>query len=130
MSKQKNNFHIVPNTERILVKNISPKELLDNSSGLIMAGQLKAGDNLFLGEVVHAGDTKFKVGQIVYYSEYSAAQLFDVGKFVRNEASWSEVAREGLVVVAEDDIMAYEEGSDDFRKISESAQTNKPEAKS
>lgn len=100
---------IVPNTQRVLVKRVNREE--DKRSGLIIPGQLKAGENLFYGEVVHPGDTKFKKGQHIYYSEYSAATLIDVGSVFKNKITMGQAINEKNVyyIVAEDDIMAYEE---------------------
>ena len=106
---QNKSLRIVPNTDRVLVKNLSPKELTIGSSGIVMAGQLVAGENLYIGQVVHGGDTKFKPGQIIYYSEYSAAALYDLGSFLRDEKNWIETTKDPYVIVAQDDIMAFEE---------------------
>lgn len=78
---------LVPNVDRVLIKP------LEASEGQVM----QAGEYLFLGEIVHAGDTRFKVGQRVYYSNYSASLIKD---FTQNI---------DLFVIAQDDIMAYEE---------------------
>lgn len=100
---------IIPNTQRVLIKRIVREE--DTESGLIIPGQLKAGENLFFGEIIHPGDTHFKKGQKVYYSEYSAATLIDVGAVLANKITMGQAISEKNVyfVVAEDDIMAYEE---------------------
>lgn len=97
---------IVPNTQRVIIKPIIIDEI--KSSGLVIAGQLKAGENLFYGEIIHPGDTKFKEGQAVFYSEYSAASLIDYRSVVDGSKTFSQVSKEGLVVVAEDDILAYD----------------------
>lgn len=96
---------VVPNTNRVIIKPIEIEEL--GSSGLVVAGQLKAGENLFYGEIVHPGDTKFEKGQGVFYSEYSSANLFDVRPLIDGSKSFKEVREDGWVVVAEDDIMAF-----------------------
>lgn len=96
---------IVPNTHRVIIKPIPIDEL--KASGLVIAGQLKAGENLFYGEIVHPGDTAFKTGQGVFYSEYSAANLFDVRPILDGTKSFGEIQKEGHVVVAADDVMAY-----------------------
>ena len=98
---------IVPNVNRVIVKPIPIKEL--KSSGLVIAGQLKAGENLFYGEILHAGTTKFKKGQEVFYSEYSAANLLDARGLLSGDANISDLKEDKhqMVVVAEDDIMAY-----------------------
>lgn len=96
---------LVPNTYRVIIKPIPIDEL--KSSGVVIAGQLKAGENLFYGKIVHPGDTKFEKDQGVFYSEYSAANLFDVKPLMDGDKSFSDIQREGHVVVAQDDIMAY-----------------------
>lgn len=80
-----------------------------------MAGQLTAGEHLFYGEIVasYSPDTKFKEGDTVYYSEYSASSLFDYASVVDGSKSFTEAKKEGLVIVAEDDVMAY-----DYREVS------------
>lgn len=100
---------IVPNTERVLIKRVNREE--DKQSGLLIPGQLKAGENLFYGEIIHPGQTKFKKGQHVYYSEYSAASLIDVGSVLAGKLTLGQSMNEKHIyyVVAEDDIMAYEE---------------------
>lgn len=96
---------MVPNTNRVIIKPQPIKEL--KSSGIILPGQMKVGENLFFGRIEHPGDTKFKKGQEVFYSEYSAAALVDVRSYLSGEKTFAEVSEEGFVVVAEDDIMAY-----------------------
>ena len=100
---------IVPNTQRVLIKRVNRDE--DKQTGILIPGQLKAGENLFYGEVIHPGDTKFKKGQHVYYSEYSAASLVDVGSYLAGKMGLGQAMNEKNIyyVVAEDDIMAYEE---------------------
>lgn len=96
---------IVPNIDRVIIKPIPIKEL--TNSGLIIAGQLKPGETLLFGEIVHPGDTRFKAGQKVFYSEYSSAGILDAQAMLDGEKSFGELSREGLVVVAQDDLMAY-----------------------
>lgn len=96
---------IVPNSNRVLVQKISEQEM--STSGIVIPGQLKAGENLFVGRIVHAGDTKFTEAQIVYYSEYSAASITDMSDVLAKKGNRSEAKT--YFVVAEDDIMAYEE---------------------
>lgn len=96
---------IVPNIERVIIRPVVVDEL--KGSGIVLAGQLKAGENLFYGEILHPGDTKFKKGQGVFYSEYSAANLLDLRACASGERKLSELQKEGAVVVAEDDIMAF-----------------------
>jgi len=96
---------VIPNTHRVIIKPFPIKEL--KSSGLVLPGQLTAGENLFYGEILHAGDTKFVKGQGVFYSEYSAANLIDVRPILNGDKSYTDMKDENFVVVAEDDIMAY-----------------------
>lgn len=99
---------IIPNTDRILVKRISADSI---ESNILLPGQVKASENLFVGKVVHGGDSKFKKDQLVYYSEFSAAQVLDIGSVIRKERTMGEVTsdKDQLYIVAEDDVMAYEE---------------------
>ena len=98
---------IIPNTDRVLLKRISADSI---ESNVLLPGQLKASENLFIGEIVHAGGSKFKKGQFVYYSEYSAAQIMDVGSVIRKEKTMGEAytTKDQLYIVAEEDIMAYD----------------------
>lgn len=98
-----------PNAERVIVKTIKNQAL--QKSGIIMPGQLKTGENLLIGLVEDGGDTKFTKGQIVYYSEYSASMVADVGKVFKNEISFSQATNEDnmFIVVAADDIMAFDD---------------------
>lgn len=99
---------IVPNIERVIIKRIETEEL---NSNFLVPGQAKAGENLFVGRIIHPGETSFQKEQIVYYSEYSAARLYDIGAVIRGEKKIGEVSseKESFYIVAEDDIMAYEE---------------------
>lgn len=112
---------IVPNKERVLVRLQSGNTLVPKNE-LLMPGQLKAGENLLFGEVVavpkpwvsdsgEKRESAFKVGQFVYYSEYSAAALYPLGKVKTGELSLGEALKEDnkVYVVSEDDIMAAEE---------------------
>src|SRR5690242_6924823 len=100
---------IVPNDDRVLIKYLDYGEI--KKSQIVLSGQLRAGDNLLIGRVVHPGKSKFKVDQLIFYSEYSAAALMQFNKVVRGEWTPGEALKKenGFVVVAEDDIMAYEE---------------------
>lgn len=116
-----NNF-ITPNVGRVLVHKVEYEELNANSP-LLMPGQLKAGENLYLGQVVNPGKTSFVKGQYVYYSEYSAASCVNVGAVQRGEMTIGDALKpdQVLYVVAEDDIMAYEPvpagGTGDTEKV-------------
>lgn len=97
-----------PNDLRVLVKRVVSAA---NPGKILMAGQLVAGENLLVGTVVATAEgSKFRTGQIVYYSEYSAAAVMDMAKFFKGEYTLSQVYNVGnmMTVVPEDDIMAYE----------------------
>jgi len=104
-----------PNIGRVIVKPIKEQPL--SSSGLIIGGQLKAGENLFVGIVQAIPDKQgasesieLKVGQIVYYSEYSASVIVDMGQVFAGKMDFMKAQREENmnVVVSIDDIMGYE----------------------
>jgi co-chaperonin GroES (HSP10) len=101
---------LTPNTGRLIVKPIKEQPL--TSSGLIIGGQLKAGENLFVGIIVEAGEfsAKFRKGQIVYYSEYSASGVVDMGPVFAGALDMGKATRDEnmMIVVSEDDVMAYE----------------------
>lgn len=107
---------LTPNAERVIIKRFSNDDV--KTSGILQPGQLKAGENLFVGEVIHPGTTKFSKGQVVYYSEFSASKLVDLSRALKKEETMTEAAKRELFVVAEDDIMAYEseESSDNDSK--------------
>lgn len=102
---------IKPNIGRVIVKPLKHSDKL-SSGGIIMPGQLKAGENLLIGVIVVPGTnfqgepTKLKKGQLVYYSEYSAAGVVDMADFIEGKTTFAD--SEKYVVIAEDDIMAYE----------------------
>lgn len=98
---------IVPNNERVIVKRFTNEDV--KTSAILLPGQLKAGENLFVGKILHPGNTKFQKGQIVYYSEYSASKLVDLTKALKGEETVTEAAKTELFVVAEDDIMAFDD---------------------
>lgn len=118
---------IVPNTARVLLRKIKGEVFQDNN--VVLPGQLKTGENLFSGEVVHAGKTKLHTGQLVWFSEFSCARIVDMGKVLRGEWKVDEAIKESnlLYVVAEDDIMAFDDDYD-FTKVSAAPQESKPEA--
>jgi len=115
---------LIPNTERIIVKRL---KLPEASSAIILteSGRVTAGENLFYGEVVHPGTTKFKKGQRVYYSEFSAAQMFDLGGVFKGEESRTDAMHKdrALYVVPADDVLAYDDY--DFSQISKNTKTDK-----
>ena len=104
-------YTLVPSADRVIVRYVNLGNALNAQQNILIPGQLKAGENLLMGEVVHPGTTKFKVGQLVYYSEYSASAVINMGSLKRGEESYTEAVRDEnkFIVVAEDDIMAYEE---------------------
>jgi len=107
MDKKKITLQIIPNIERVLIRLIEASREI---TPILLPGQLKAGENLHCGEIVHPGNTKFKKGQIVYYSEYSASELINFGSVLRGEQELGvAMSGEKYYVVAADDIMAYEE---------------------
>lgn len=106
-------FNIVPNVERVILRLVQTTRAM---SPILMPGQLKAGEALYTGEIVHPGNTKFKKGQIVYYSEYSAARLSNVGSVLREEQTLGSVFKTDYFVVAADDIMAFEKETFPFKK--------------
>ena len=119
--KKKIRFNVVPNEERVILRLVQATKAM---SPVLMPGQLKAGEALHCGEIIHPGNTNFKKGQVVYYSEYSAAQLTNIGSALRGEQTLGEIMRkDSYYVVAADDIMAYEKevfkfNKDDSKQVS------------
>lgn len=111
--KKKVNFKIVPGEERVIISLIKASREI---SPILMPGQLKAGEALYCGEIIHPGSTSFKKGQVVYYSEYSAAKLINMGSVLRKEQSLGDALRDECFVVAADDVMAYEEELFEFAR--------------
>lgn len=117
---------IKPNIDRVLIKKVKSELMQDEN--ILLPGQLKVGENLFAGEVVDAGDSILRVGQLVYYSEFSAARVIDMGRVLRGEMTIDEVIKEDnlLYIVAKDDIMAMDDY--DFKSIQPASEENKSEA--
>lgn len=116
---------IVPNKGRLLVSKVKGEVFQDNN--IVLPGQLKSGENLFAGEVIDPGETKLHKGQLVWYSEFSCARIVDMGKVLRGEWKVDEAIKADnlLYVVAEDDIMAYDNDYD-FAKVSPTSEESKP----
>ena len=95
---------IVPGKGRVLIQPILISNL---KSGFILSEDVNAGDNLLYGEVIHPGTTEFKKGQKVMYSQYSATALVDARAVVEDELSIADAKKAALVVLAQDDVMAY-----------------------
>ena len=112
---------LIPNTDRVIIKPIQVTELKSPEFVLTLSRELGAGENLCYGEIIHAGDTKFSVGQAVFYAEYSAAAILDMGAIVSGEKTIVEAKKDGWVVVAQDDIMAYY----DNKEVSVSSEKDK-----
>lgn len=117
---------IKPNIDRVLIKKVKSELMQDEN--ILLPGQLKVGENLFAGEVVDAGDSDLRVGQLVYYSEFSAARVIDMGRVLRNELTIDEVIKEDnlLYIVAKDDIMAFDDY--DFKQIQSASQEGESKA--
>jgi hypothetical protein len=98
---------LIPNIDRVIIKPIPVTELKSPTVVLTLSKELGAGENLCYGKIVHAGDTKFAVGQEVFYAEYSAAVILDMQAIIRGEKNLTKAQEDGWVVVAQDDIMAY-----------------------
>lgn len=98
---------LVPSTDRVIIKPLKDIQPKDNKQ-LIIAGQPIAGENLKIGQIVHAGDTSFKKDQYVYFSEYSAAAIYDLVPVIEGDKTMGEAMQEAYVIVAQDDVMAFE----------------------
>lgn len=79
------------------------------TSGIVLSGQIEAGENLLFGEVVHAGDTRFEKGQHVYFSKYSAVNVIDYQSVLDGKISLSDAQKESQIICAQDDVMAYDD---------------------
>lgn len=101
---------IKPNTNRVLIKPISKNPTIPQ--GAVIENELiKAGEDIFVGKVVDGGDTGYVKDQVVYYAEYSASLIFDMGKFIKGEETEEQARADSniFVLVAKDDVMASEE---------------------
>jgi len=82
---------ILPNSGRVVVELLRTGE----KQGQIYLPQrenLKAGENLFIGRIVHAGDSDFTVGDLVLFQEYSMSAVFkDVKRLAEGNATASEM---------------------------------------
>lgn len=100
---------IKPNTNRVLIKPLSKSDKISKDE-TIENQLIKAGEDIFVGKVVDGGDTGYTKDQVVYYAEYSASLIFDMGKYLRDKETLDEAMAESniFVLVAKDDIMASE----------------------
>lgn len=103
---------LVPNTYRVIIK---PIRLEGLESGIVLPSETMkkmAGENLFYGEIIHPGDTIFEKGQHVFFSEYSTAAVKDFGNLSEGESMPADA--EEYLIVAQDDIMAYYDDSEEI----------------
>jgi len=98
---------IAPNKGRIIV------ELIKRNEGQIFLPtrqNVRAGENAYVGKVVHAGESQFKKDQLVLFADYSIVGFYhDPEKIVSGEVSDSEATKPENMhyIIAEDDIIAY-----------------------
>lgn len=118
---------LVPNADRVLVRKVKGAAVEDKN--ILLPGQLKTGENLYPGEVVHAGDSTLKVGQLVYFSEFSSAMLMDMGKVFRGEWTIADAMKEEnmVYIIATDDLMASDDDYD-FTKVPAAPEKSEPKA--
>lgn len=96
-----------PNEGRIIV------ELLKQEDGQIILPtreNVKAGENAFIGKVVHPGDSKLKKGQVVMFAEYSMVGFYkDIKALADGKVSLTDATKAENMhyVIAKYDIMAY-----------------------
>lgn len=101
---------LTPNKGRIIV------ELLrtgDKEGELYMPSRenMKAGENLLIGKVIHKGDSDFKLGQYVMFQEYSMSGVYkDIKALVEGKASISETLKpeNQYHIVASEDVMGHD----------------------
>ena len=99
---------LTPNTGRIIVELIKPGEK-EGEIYLPDRENVKAGENLLIGKVIHKGESDFKEGQIVMFQEYSMSGVYkDVKALVDGTVSVSETMKpeNQYHVIAVADIMA------------------------
>lgn len=99
---------IIPNEGRVVV------ELLRGEEGAIKLDRdsSKIGENAQLGKVIHPGETNYKEGQVVIFSEYSAVGFHnDVEGFLEGKVKVQDIAlaepEDMHFLLAEADIMGY-----------------------
>lgn len=127
---------MIPNEGRIIVELVRKK---GDEGGIILPetvdGTLKAGEDIWLGRVVHPGKPvalpslpgvdkdlsvrpEFKKGQLVAFMEYSMHGFYrDISALVDGKVSAADQANpeNKYYIVPEADVMAYEEIDDDSR---------------
>lgn len=72
---------------------------------------VKAGENLFIGRVIHAGESQFKTGQLVMFMEYSMAGFYkDLEELAAGKVSLTDTMKpeNQYYVISEDDVMCYD----------------------
>lgn len=103
---------IIPNEGRIIVRIIRTGGGKVGKIYLPQRENVSAGENLYIGRVVHPGDSLFKKGQIVLFAEYSMFGFYyDLDTLARGEVTKSEALdiEYHLHVVPTADVMAYDE---------------------
>lgn len=101
---------IKPQPGRVLIKPIFQAETISSESS-VESQMVKAGEDLFVGNIIDPGQSNLKVGQLVYYSEYSSAMIFDLAQYVLGKQPLVAALEEKniMVIVSADDIMAVDE---------------------
>lgn len=101
---------IAPNNGRIIVELLKTGEK-NGEIFLPTRENVKAGENLLIGKVIHPGDSDFKEGQYVMFQEYSMSGIYkDIKALVDGTVSMSETTKpeNQYHVIASADIMAYD----------------------
>lgn len=117
---------VIPNEGRIIVELIKTGEK-DGEIYLPTRENMKAGENLLIGRVVHPGEptvyttgdpgdkksytTKFEVGQLVMFQEYSMSGFYkDVKALAEGQVKLTETMKpeNQYHVVAMADVMCYD----------------------
>lgn len=103
-----------PNTGRIIVELIRTGDK-QGDIYLPTRENVKAGENLIIGKVIHKGDSGFKEGQLVMFQEYSMSGVYkDIQGLVDGKVQASETMKpeNQYHVIATADIMAVYDDSD------------------
>lgn len=101
---------LTPNKGRIIVELLRTGEK-EGEIYLPTRENVKAGENLLIGKVVHPGESELKKGTLVMFQEYSLSGVYkDVKELAEGKVGMTEASKteNQLHVIAELDIMAYE----------------------
>lgn len=98
---------LLPNSGRVVVELLRAGDK-EGEIYLPTVDNLKVGENLLIGRIIHAGDSAFKIGQLVLFQDYSLSGVYkDVAALARGEVTMSVAMKQENQhhIIAASDIM-------------------------